>query len=322
MKKLIYSVLALAAMALTFASCTNDDAPAEEYVQVSYTAKLPEGISSRAIGNGETVTHVACAVYDADNGDALVLGPDRVNNQVIELTESGVATFTPTLIKGRKYKIAFWAFYNPEGNAAYVVYNEDGKVDLTSITKNGNWLCNDETADAFTDVIEECLSGTTTKPVKLTRPFARLRFGMTSEDWDNTSSLVTTPTHTSMTLSDGFYTSFNALTGEPIGQPTTTQLKLNEVTEETYEVGGTEYQTLAFSYVLMPEGEENKIETVTVEIKGGKEGGVPIASTTISSIPLQEGYNTNVSGNLLTGSVSYTITIDSSDSGTNNETKQ
>ena len=97
---------------------------------------------------------------------------------------------------------------------------------------------------------------------------------------------------------------------------------MNEVTEETYEVGGTEYQTLAFAYVLMPEGEENKIETVTVEIKGGEKGDVPIASTTISSIPLQEGYNTNVSGNLLTGSVSYTITIDSSDSGTNNETKQ
>lgn len=322
MKKLIYSVLALAAMALTFASCTNDDVPAEEYVQVSYTAKLPEGISSRAIGDGTTVTHVACAVYDADNGDALVLGPDRVNNQVIELTESGVATFTPTLIKGRKYKIAFWAFYNPEDNEAYDVYNEDGNVDLTSITKNGTWLCNDETADAFTDVIEECLSGTTTKPVTLTRPFARLRFGMTSADWKNTSSLVTTPTHTSMILDGGFYTSFNALTGEPIGQPTATQLELNEVTKETYEVGGTEYQTLAFAYVLMPEGEENKIETVTVEIKGGEEGNVPIASTTISSIPLQEGYNTNVSGNLLTGSVSYTITIDSSDSGTNNETKQ
>ena len=321
MKKLIYSVLALAAMALTFASCTNDDVPAEEYVQVSYTAKLPEGISSRAIGDGTTVTHVACAVYDVASGNTLVLGPGDANNQVIELT-NGVATFAPTLIKGREYKIAFWAFHKDGEYAAYDVFNSSGKVDLTEITKNGEWLCNDETADAFTDVIEECLSGTTTKPVKLTRPFARLRFGMTSEDWDNTSSLVTTPTHTSMTLSDGFYTSFNALTGEPIGQPTTTQLKLNEVTEETYEVGVTEYQTLAFAYVLMPEGEENKIETVTVEIKGGEKGDVPIASTTISSIPLQEGYNTNVSGNLLTGSVSYTITIDSSDSGTNNETKQ
>lgn len=320
MKRLIYSVLALAAMAFAFPSCTNDDAPAEEYVQVSYTAKLPNGIASRAAGDGKTVTHVACAVYDADNGNTLVLGPDGVNNQVIELTENGSAIFTPTLVKGRKYKIAFWAFHqSKDGTDAYDVYNESKQVDLTNVEKTGGWLCNDETADAFTDVIEETLDGKTPTSVQLKRPFARLRFGMTTTDWDNTTKLVTEPTHASMTLSSGFYTQFNALTGEPTGELTASNLGLNKIPDEQYSANETEYHTLAFAYVLMPKQEDNKIETVTVEIKGGETGTEPIASTTISSIPLQEGYNTNVSGNLLTGSVSYTITIDPSSDNTHHE---
>lgn len=322
MKKIIYSIMALATMVFMHTSCTNDDSPAEEYVQVSYTTKLPNGISSRTIGDGKTVTHVACAVYDVTepNNPILITGL-KDNNKIIELT-NGAATFTPTLIKGRNYKIAFWAFYNDNNSPAYNVYGENGAIDLTAIKKNGEWLCNDETADAFTYVIDACLSSTAaTQPVALKRPFARLRFGMTESDWDNTANLVATPTHTSMHLSDGFYTQFNALTGEPIGSKTTVDLALNNVDGEKYKVGETTYKTLAFAYVLMPTLENNKIDDVTLHIKGD-DGDVDIASTTISSVPSQGGYNTNVSGNLLTGSVSYTITIDPTDEETEIESIQ
>lgn len=333
MKKVIYSMLALAAMMFTYTSCTNEDTPVEEYVQVSYTAKLPNGIASRAISDGMTVTHVACAVYDVDNGNALVLGPDGKNNEIIELSTDRVATFTPTLIKGRNYRIAFWAYYNEEGNSpAYDVLNSSNQVDLTKVTKNGSWLCNDETADAFTAVIEVKANEQNAQPVTLKRPFARLRFGMTQADWDNTTALVATPTHSNIELENAIiYTSFNALTGEPIEENTISSLGINKIVDESYTVkpeGGEEvtYKTLAYAYVWMPAEEDKRIENVTVGVfyREDNAGTDPnsytkITSTTIPSVPMEEGYNTNVSGNLLTGNVTYTITIDPSEGENKNE---
>ena len=326
-------MLALATMMFTYASCTNEDTPVEEYVQVSYTAKLPNGIASRAISDGKTVTHVACAVYDVDNGNALVLGPDGKNNQVIELSDEGVATFTPTLIKGRNYQIAFWAYYNAEGNSsAYDVLNSSNQVDLTKVTKNGSWLCNDETADAFTAVIQANANEANSQPVKLKRPFARLRFGMTQADWTNTCNLVDTPTHSNIELGNPIiYTSFNALTGEPIKENTISSLGINKIVDESYTVkpeGGEEvtYKTLAYAYVWMPAEEDKRIENVTVGVFYGEDNAgtdpnsyTKITSTTIPSVPMEEGYNTNVSGNLLTGNVNYTITIDPSEGENKNE---
>ena len=49
------------------------------------------------------------------------------HNKIIELT-NGAATFTPTLIKGRNYKIAFWAFYNDNNSPAYNVYDKSSSL--------------------------------------------------------------------------------------------------------------------------------------------------------------------------------------------------
>lgn len=61
MKRSIYSVLALVAMAFTFPSC-NDDVPEE--VQMTFMASLAQNARSRALSDGGKINKVKCEVYE------------------------------------------------------------------------------------------------------------------------------------------------------------------------------------------------------------------------------------------------------------------
>ena len=118
MKKYFSFIVAVATM-FAVTSCSQEEVIGNEnndadYASASFTINTPEGMNSRAIGDGTTVNKVACAVYD-ENGD------EMTNlRQYVDINNKQ-ATYNVRLAKGQNYRVAFFA-YN-EGAAAYDVTN-------------------------------------------------------------------------------------------------------------------------------------------------------------------------------------------------------
>ena len=111
-KNLVLSVLAAAGM-LFATSCTQDDlrngSANSDYIDATFTLATEDGIGTRAtigdgtIGDGTKANVVACAVYDANTQAELpALRQYRPIN-------SGTATYSVRLAKGKNYRVAFFA---------------------------------------------------------------------------------------------------------------------------------------------------------------------------------------------------------------------
>ena len=110
---------------------------------------------------------------------------------------------------------------------------------------------------------------------------------------------------------------FDALTGKATGDDTNITYTL-EVSGSDLSANSTTYKNIGTCYVLPEEGKENF--SITYSIYGVND--TPIReNVTIDNVPLENNFNTNVVGGLLTGTVTYTITFEQDfDSNDNNET--
>ena len=286
MKKLIYLLLA---MPLLFASCSNDESVVcNETVQVSFSAALPTVMGTRAANGELTVNKVVCAVFA--NGV-------EVENlrEVVDIVDENNIVFAPRLIKGRTYNVVFWAMKDAN-------YNVE---DLTAISRVTNSLTNEADYDAFTATESITVQNSETKAIILRRPLAQLNIGISAEDWDAAVSLGRTPNVT--TISYNGNDTFNALTGEAVvtAQGTVTR---TATAGGTIIVNGKNYKQLGMYYVLMAETEQRTID-INYSVADTEEN--PIRSgAEITFIPIQRNYKTNVVGGLLTGKITYNITID------------
>lgn len=289
MKNLIYLLLALP---LLFTSCSNEDmATCEETVQVSFCAEIPQAMGTRAASD-LVVNKLVCAVFDENNNEIATL------RQTIDIIDGQDPVFSPRLIKGNSYKIAFWAMNDDCYNVA----------DMTNISRNDNPDIphNETDYDAFTYATEIDVLNSEQKAVTLARPFALLNAGISSEDWDAvTTTFGLTPTTTVVTFQGK--KCFNALTGEPVG--TAGQISYEMPVSGTVTVEGKEYKSIASCYILpdfLPV-QATDVKSILFTIKD--QAGNDIRSVEISSVTLQSNYKTNIVGSILTGTVSYTISI-------------
>ena len=158
MKKIIYSLTALAVV--LFASCQKEDHAqiANDAATVSFYVSTPE-IATRAYSDGTTATELQYAVYDAD-GKYL---EDLTGTQDINLS----TTVEFKLATGNTYTVAFWA---DSEEAPYTVdfANKTMTVDYTGVVSNN------ENLDAFYAWHTFTVTGTQTENVELKRPFAQL----------------------------------------------------------------------------------------------------------------------------------------------------
>lgn len=286
MKNLIYLLLA---MPLLFTSCNNDNTVFEgEEVQVSFCAEIPQGMGTRA-ASGLVVDKLVCAVFDENNNEIATL------RQTIDIIDGQDPVFSPRLIKGNSYKIAFWAM--KEG-----CYNVD---DMKNISRNNGQ--NEADYDAFTHVTEINVLNSEHKEVTLTRPFALLNAGISSEDWEAvTSTFGLIPTKTVVTFQGK--KCFNALTGESVG--IAEKISYTMPVNGTLTVEGTEYKSIASCYILpdfLPI-QATEIESIFFTIKD-QNGNAIRSNVEIPLVTLQSNYKTNIVGSILTGTVSYEISI-------------
>lgn len=315
MKRLIYSVLALAAMAFAFPSC-NDDAPEE--VQITFMASLAQNASSRALSDGSKINKVKCEVYEEVDGEKVKRTEETVTYS------GGSAKYTPTLLKGRTYTAVFFAY----AEGSYNVSNLQAVARL-----KGN--CNDEVMDAFSGVVSNVnteVTGTALT-VTLTRPLSQLNFATTADDIKNARQLLSAnelkdeePAMTLYTSSikiAAMSSSYNVLEGKSNDE--TAELVLNEASipteAEKIKVNNTEYTVLATTYLFPGETTTCYLNVYAATNAEGKNKTLVNKTDwtlTYSNVPLLPNTRTNIIGQLLTGNVPYTISLSTGFTGTEN----
>lgn len=287
MKNLIYLLLVLP---LLFISCSNDDITiSEETVQVSFCAEIPQPMGTRA-SSTLSVDKVYCAVFE--NGDEI-----STLRQTIDIIEGEPIVFAPRLIKGRTYDIVFWA----SKADAYNVTN------MKAITRATNSSTNETDFDAFTSHVNVFVNNSNQPTnIELTRPLAQLNLGVTQVDWDGVASESTfNMIPTNITISLTGKNAFNALTGLATGEDMSISYNLS-VSGNGFTVDEKTYKNIAMCYVLPDAQKENFDITYSIYDQNNK---AIRSDVTINSVPLQANYKTNIVGGLLTGIVTYNISL-------------
>lgn len=300
MKKIFSSIMMVAAV-LFAASCTSEDLTQNESgenVKVSFSLGL-EGISTRAISDGSGVNKLAYAVFD-ENG-VRINGIEAKNEEV-----TFPATVELTLVKDKKYKVAFWA-----QNKACSAYSVDKEamtvtVDYASIKEN-----NDEKRDAFFKTVDVTVKGSTSIDVELKRALAQINVGVTAEDW-NAAKKAGATIATSESFIKKAASSLNVLTGKT-GNLVDVEYTAAAIPAEDLVVDGNTYKWLSMSYILVGDGSANGAEQTVLDDLGFKfnyEGGAVEFKSGLKSVPVMRNCRTNIVGTLLTGKANFNITVD------------
>ncbi len=295
MKKSLLLSLALLPMMFAGTSCSSEEVvPASGESTVTLSVTLPDGIQSRAYGDGYTAKNLTMLVLDAADQTNTPLGvfdggATELNTTITNLTKQ----VNLRLAAGKTYKVVCWA---ASDKAPYKFNTADFSVsaDYKDV------LSNDENLDAFYAVQEIYVEGNTTETVKLYRPFAQLNIGTD----DLAAAEAAGFKAKSITVNVPSYQSLNLLTGEvETGDPTAVKFNDNTLPQgEKFPKTGYDY--LAMNYLLMSTDKQLVDVDFTVTAEGGATRNLKV-----NAVPVQRNYRTNIYGSLLTNSVNINVEI-------------
>ena len=312
-------MLAMVSM-LFVTSCSQDELIDEatngDFVNAIFTLGTADGMGTRAVGDGTTVNKVACAVYDAYNGEEL-----SALRQDVDIT-SKTATYSVRLAKGKNYRVAFFAY-----NSAADAYNVEN---LKNIVVKDNQLSNVEGRDAFTayvDVTEGETMNAFTKQVTLKRPFAQLNLGIDDAELTEATNAGLVVAKSKIVVSN-VYNAFsaydNAVAENAVEGSMTFELNAIPTEKLKVTVNGEEklYNYLALNYLLVGDNDSEKTLTdveFTWESNNGDSNAESV--TEFINIPVQRNYRTNIIGKLLTSPTIFNIIIDEEFDGEKNDSR-
>ncbi len=297
MKKTLLFLFAMATM-LFATSCSQEDnfAPVADgtEVEVSFSAQLPQEISTRAYSDGTTANKLHYAVYAKESNKTLFKG-------VVDIL--GKKANVPLILaNGMTYELIFWA---QSSNAT--AYSLDWEAQTMTVDYDA-LNANDENNDAFYKFIEFTVDGTTIKKeVVLTRPFAQINLG--TNDFEAAATAGFVPDRSNLVVSTTLPNVLNFVDGSVSGEVENATFAVNVFAKgekaETFPVSGYEY--LEMSYVLV-----NAKELIDCTFNVWKEGeeNPTITPIVVSNVPVQRNHRTNIFGALLTNPTEFEITID------------
>lgn len=319
-KKLFLGMFAAAGM-LFATSCSNDELDVVQSgneAQVTFSLAAEGGIATRAISDGTGAKKLVYAVYNASGELIETIANTDVNGQIVDNSafDNGLTeNVTITLAKGQQYTVAFWA-QNPNCTA-YTT------TDLKNVTIDYAGLNNDETRDAFFKAETFTVTGNTEIDVVLKRPFAQINVGVYQTDWDAAKASGIEIEKSKVTIENAA-TSINLLTGEVGGEQTVEYgfdiIPAQFATPETLDVDldkdGTKenYVYLSMSYILANDETTGYAKTALEDLDftfAPISGNNINFSEGLNAVPVQRNWRTNIIGKILTGDVTFNITIDS-----------
>ena len=313
MKKIIIPAISLAALLLTGACSIDERTSGDNGNEAMLTLNmgLDGAVQTRAIGDGSGADHLIYAVFD-ENGTPIE-GIEQVSKDVTFPT-----TETITLAKGQTYRIAFWA--QNKACTAYTV--SDGIVTINYEKASGN----DETRDAFFKTVKVTVTGDAELDVELTRPFAQINVGVTTEDWNaamvagiaiTKSKAVVKQAASTLNLLDGTVADPMDVTFDFANIPPSTEALSVDLDGE----GPEDYKYLSMNYILPYDATTGDASTTLedLEFTFSPETGNDITLTQgLDAVPVQRNWRTNIVGRILSGDLSLNISIDPGFNGDNN----
>lgn len=318
-KKLFLGMFAAAGMLLA-TSCSNDELDVVQSgneAQVTFSLAAEGGIATRAISDGTGAKKLVYAVYNANGELIKTIANTDVNGQIVDYSafDNGLTeNVTITLAKGQQYTVAFWA-QNPNCTA-YTT------TDLKNVTIDYAGLNNDETRDAFFKAETFTVTGNTEIDVVLKRPFAQINVGVYQTDWDAAVASEIEIEKSKVTIEKAA-TSINLLTGEVEGEETVeygfatipTQFTTPETLDVDLDKDGTKekYVYLSMSYILANDATTGYAKATLEDLDftfAPKSGNNINFSKGLNAVPVQRNWRTNIIGKILTGDVTFNITID------------
>ena len=318
-KKLFLGMFAAAGMLLA-TSCSNDELDVVQSgneAQVTFSLAAEGGIATRAISDGTGAKKLVYAVYNANGELIKTIANTDVNGQIVDNSafDNGLTeNVTITLAKGQQYTVAFWA-QNPNCTA-YTT------TDLKNVTIDYAGLNNDETRDAFFKAETFTVTGNTEIDVVLERPFAQINVGVYQTDWDAAVASEIEIEKSKVTIEKAA-TSINLLTGEVTGEETVeygfatipTQFTTHETLDVDLDKDGTKekYVYLSMSYILANDATTGYAKATLEDLDftfAPKSGNNINFSEGLNAVPVQRNWRTNIIGKILTGDVTFNITID------------
>lgn len=318
-KKLFLGMFAAAGMLLA-TSCSNDELDVVQSgneAQVTFSLAAEGGIATRAISDGTGAKKLVYAVYNANGELIKTIANTDVNGQIVDNSafDNGLTeNVTITLAKGQQYTVAFWA-QNPNCTA-YTT------TDLKNVTIDYAGLNNDETRDAFFKAETFTVTGNTEIDVVLKRPFAQINVGVYQTDWDAAVASEIEIEKSKVTIEKAA-TSINLLTGEVKGEETVeygfatipTQFTTPETLDVDLDKDGTKekYVYLSMSYILANDATTGYAKATLEDLDftfAPKSGNNINFSEGLNAVPVQRNWRTNIIGKILTGDVTFNITID------------
>ena len=296
MKQPLYTLSLLVALCLAACSQEENLLPEQgEEVTMTFTASLPRQAVTRAEEEQQPAA------------DSLVVGIYEKNGDNYKLVKTDGQTITSNsfnyeavLLKGTTYRIVFWA-YNKETEGATAPYD---LADLTKITLNSK-ATNYDAFTAYTDATGGSTENHTS--VTLTRPVAQVNIATSAEDYKAAESLGHTPTQATLTLSSCPKT-FNALTGEV---SETTKLSFTALITAPSKDATTVPFVTGYTFA--------KTTAEEIDCKLDVTDGTDTFFTGEYKVKAQANYRTNISGQVMTGKVNYTVSLPTGEEGTNNQ---
>lgn len=287
-------------------SCSEDNSvPQADSSLAQVTFKVSaDGALTRAISDGTTVDELVYRVFDK-NGNPIARLP-LVKDAAADLSSGH--TVALTLAKGQTYKVAFWA--QKAGNTAYTVN------DNMQVAVNYSAVNNDESRDAFFNAVEITVKDDVAQTVELKRPFAQLNVGSTTADWNAAVASGATVTESKVTVKQAA-TTLNVLDGKVSGAADvnfTYAAKPGELLKVDADGDGTkeDYEYLSMSYILpndATDGTQKTLASAEFTFKAAS-GTEIVVKNGLQNLPLQRNYRTNIVGNILSGTTTFTVVVD------------
>ena len=292
MKKLIFSLSALAALLLA-GSCQRENLePVQQGGTVTYTVQVPGDIATKATGDGFTLHYEVYRQADLRNPDA---DPFYEGTKAFE---NGSADVQLEFVKDQEFYVLFWA-QQTTGAQAYNI------EDLRNVSLN-ILFANDRTAEVFAgnDHVKDCKSDKD-GDVVLVRPVAQLNIATLTSGLTlgNTVSSSTVKPESSDLKVTGLYSAYNVATGDVIGNPG--EVSYAKATIKPDDIFNTDYTRVGMNYVGFMLGEGANVQ-VDFNIYTKDDGKI---SHTVFNVPVKANYKTNIIGNLITATDNYKVTL-------------
>ena len=284
----------MAIMATLICSCQKMepvDTNSDNKLEFRIVAGTQNEISTYASDKGGTV-NVDKNIYDQRYILEIYDGQDRIYRQV-QNCEIGESISFDVRLLAKKYTLALWADFTPNGSKEDNLYNTaDGLHQVTYREGTTLKMLSMDNADAYCHVEELDLSssGISMKNIVMQRPLGKIRF------WTPDASNTLTPVVSKISLSGrDISTTYNVLTGNCSGSLVSNEMYF-EAIHETSTVNGSDNEgyLLGNIYVFADMQEEIYQTNITTYADDNRE--IKIGEHTLD-IPVKRNKLTTVTGN-------------------------